>query len=260
MRTDSTNLSKQAHAQIISLVEKKYGKENVQFRTYATKSKNAQEAHEAIRPTHVENINEGATDEQKSLYRLIWERVVSSQMADAKLMKTKLIANIDVQSPPNLGGVAVGRGGIGNANTTSPSQGSGTPPLKGGEKTTIPDFTANGSRILSLGWLMVDTGARGEDVELPKLSIGQKIDLVELTSIEKLTQPPNRYSEAGLIKELEERGIGRPSTYASIMRTLEEREYVKKEGRTLYPTDTGDVVSSFLEANFPTYISDTFTA
>ena len=222
MRTDSTNLSKQAHAQIISLVEKKFGKENVQFRTYATKSKNAQEAHEAIRPTHIDDMHAGITDEQKSLYRMIWERTVASQMADAKLIKTKLIANITTNN--------------------------------------IPDFTANGSRILSLGWLQVDTGARGEDVELPKLSVGQKIDLIDLHSTEKATQPPNRYSEAGLIKELEERGIGRPSTYASIMRTLEEREYVRKEGRTLFPTDTGDVVSSFLEANFPTYISDTFTA
>lgn len=222
MRTDSTNLSKQAQAQILSFVEKKYGKENAQLRTYATKSKNAQEAHEAIRPTHIDDTHAGITEEQKSLYKLIWERTVSSQMADAKLLKTKLIANI--------------------------------------EGNQIPDFTANGSRILSLGWLMVDQGARGEDVELPKLSVGQTIHLIDLHSTEKATQPPNRYSEAGLIKELEERGIGRPSTYASIMRTLEEREYVRKEGRTLYPTDTGDVVSSFLEDNFPTYISDTFTA
>lgn len=222
MRTDSTNLSKQVQAQILSFVEKKYGKENAQFRTYATKSKNAQEAHEAIRPTHIDDLHAGITDEQKSLYRMIWERTVASQMADAKLMKTKLIANITTNN--------------------------------------IPDFTANGSRILSLGWLQVDTGARGEDVELPKLSVGQTINLIDLYSTEKATQPPNRYSEAGLIKELEERGIGRPSTYASIMRTLEEREYVRKEGRTLFPTDTGDVVSSFLEDNFPTYISDTFTA
>lgn len=143
-------------------------------------------------------------------------------MSDAKMLKTKLIANITTNE--------------------------------------IPDFSANGSRILFPGWLIVDTAARGEDVELPKITVGQKIDLIELNATEKATQPPNRYTEAGLIKELEERGIGRPSTYASIMRTLEERDYVKKEGRTLFPTDTGDVVSSFLETNFPTYISDTFTA
>jgi DNA topoisomerase IA len=95
MRTDSTNLSKQAQAQVLAFVEKKYGKENAEFRTYATKSKNAQEAHEAIRPTHIDNLSAGFTDEQKSLYKLIWERTVSSQMTDAKLMKTKLIANIN---------------------------------------------------------------------------------------------------------------------------------------------------------------------
>jgi DNA topoisomerase-1 len=222
MRTDSTTLSKQAQGQILGLIEKKYGKDYVQPKTYATKSKNAQEAHEAIRPTHFNLDHAGATDEQKELYRLIWERTVSSQMSDAKLLKTRLVANIT----------------SGN----------------------IPDFTANGSRLLFPGWLTVDRAARGEDVELPKLSIGDNLKLESLNAIGKQTQPPGRYTEAGLIKELESRGIGRPSTYASIMRTLEEREYVKKEGRTLYPTDTGDVVSTFLEQNFMDYISDSFTA
>jgi DNA topoisomerase-1 len=222
MRTDSTTLSKQAQGQILGLIEKKYGKDYVQPKTYATKSKNAQEAHEAIRPTHFNLDHAGATDEQKELYRLIWERTVSSQMSDAKLLKTRLVANIT----------------SGN----------------------IPDFTANGSRLLFPGWLTVDRAARGEDVELPKLSIGDTLKLESLNAIGKQTQPPGRYTEAGLIKELESRGIGRPSTYASIMRTLEEREYVKKEGRTLYPTDTGDVVSTFLEQNFMDYISDSFTA
>lgn len=222
MRTDSTNLSKSAQASILSYIEKKHGKDMAQFRTYATKSKNAQEAHEAIRPTHIEKNHEGITSDQQSLYRLIWERTVASQMADAKVLKTKLVANIT-------------RG-------------------------NIPDFTITGSRILSLGWLSVDTAARGEDVELPKTNIGETLQLIQLNNTEKYTTPPNRYSEAGLIKELEERGIGRPSTYASIMKTLEDRGYVTKEGRTLYPTDTGDVVSSFLEEHFAQYISDTFTA
>lgn len=222
MRTDSTNLSAVAVGQILKIVEKKYGKEYAEAHTYKTKSKNAQEAHEAIRPTHVDSMNEGFNDEQKRLYRLIWERTVSSQMSDAKLMKTKIVANI--------------------------------------EKGDIPDFTANGSRVLFPGWLAADTEARGEDVELPLVEVGEKLKLLELKSNEKFTEPPNRYTEAGLVKELEARGIGRPSTYASIMRTIEERGYVEKQGRTLYPTDTGDVVSSFLENNFAEYISDTFTA
>ena len=222
MRTDSTNISAQAKAQAISEIEKRYGKELAEEHTYKTKSKNAQEAHEAIRPTHFNLISAGTTEEQKKLYRLIWERTVSSQMVDAKVLRTKITAEIEGEN--------------------------------------LPEFQANGSRILSLGWLTVDTAARGEDVELPEVKAGEYLQLVDLRSIEKATEPPNRYSEAGLVKELEARGIGRPSTYASIMRTLEERGYVTKEGRTLFPTDTGDVVSTFLEANFIDYISDTFTA
>jgi DNA topoisomerase-1 len=228
MRTDSTNLSKQAHAQILSLVEKEYGKEYAQFKTYATKSKNAQEAHEAIRPTHFNQKRAGETGEQQELYKLIWERTVSSQMSDAKMLKTKVVANLDA--------------------------------TKNKSAKTIPDFTVTGSQLLFPGWLAVDTGARGEDVELPKLTVGAPLTLESLDALGKQTQPPGRYSEAGLVKELEARGIGRPSTYASIMKTLEDRGYVKKEGRTLFPTDTGDVVSSFLEENFMQYISDSFTA
>src|SRR6185369_7835102 len=105
-----------------------------------------------------------------------------------------------------------------------------------------------------------DPAARGEDVELPKVASQEVLDVEDVAAQEKQTTPPPRYTEAGLIKELEKRGIGRPSTYASIMRTLDERGYVVKEGRSLRPTDTGDVVSSFLEEYFRTYISDTFTA
>ncbi len=222
MRTDSTNLSIVAQNQIITLVEKKYGKEYAKKHIYKTKSKNAQEAHEAIRPTHVEQLSAGVNEEQKRLYQLIWERVVSSQMSDAKLLKTKISANI--------------------------------------KSNEIPDFTANGSRVLFPGWLLCEKGARGEDVELPEVTIGDELKLLELNNIQKATEPPNRYTEAGLVKELEARDIGRPSTYASIMKTIEDRGYVKKEGKTLFPTDTGDVVSSFLENNFAEYISDTFTA
>jgi DNA topoisomerase I len=222
MRTDSTNLSLVAQKQILSYVEKEYGTEYSEARVFKTKSKNAQEAHEAIRPTNI-NKTVAGTDEQQRLYRLIWERTVASQMSDAKLLKTKITANIE-------------------------------------NKEDLGDFNANGSRVLFPGWLSVDVSARGEDVELPECQIGEKINLIELHKEEKFTEPPNRYSEAGLIKELEARGIGRPSTYASIMRTIEERGYVTKENRTLFPTDTGDVVSTFLEENFAKYISDTFTA
>ncbi len=234
MRTDSTNVSKVAQEQILAVVAKKYGKEYAEAHIYKTKSKNAQEAHEAIRPSHVEQISAGMNDEQKKLYRLIWERAISSQMTDAKLMKTKLLANVSVKDGPS--------------------------PHGEGPSFTMPDFVANGSRVLFPGWLACDVDARGEDVELPKVKDGEALTLVELSSTEKATEPPNRYSEAGLVKELESRGIGRPSTYASIMRTIEERGYVLKEGKTLFPTDTGEVVSGFLEENFPTYISDTFTA
>ncbi len=222
MRTDSTTLATSAVTEITETIAKEYGKEFVLVRTYKTKSKNAQEAHEAIRPTHASTLSAGTTDDEHKLYKLIWDRTVSSQMIDARLLKTKIEAGVEVKDFPN--------------------------------------FSANGSRVISPGWLLADTGARGEDVELPETKIGETLKLIDLVSTQKETQPPGRYSEAGLIKELEERGIGRPSTYASIMRTIEERGYVTKEGRTLYPTDTGDVVSSFLEANFADYISDTFTA
>jgi len=222
MRTDNTNISAVAQAQIIAHVKKEYGAEYAEARIYKTKSKNAQEAHEAIRPTHIDKLQAG-TDEQSRLYRLIWERAVSSQMADAKLSKTKITAIIEAHED-------------------------------------LPEFGAVGSRLLFPGWLAVDTGARGDDVELPLVIPGEKLKLLNLTSEEKFTEPPGRYSEAGLVKELEQRGIGRPSTYASIMRTIEDRGYVKKEGKTLFPTDTGEVVSDFLETHFANYISDTFTA
>lgn len=222
MRTDSTNLAAPARASMLAVAEKKFGKEYAQPRTFATKSKNAQEAHEAIRPTHIEKESAGTTPEQKKLYELIWRRTVASQMSDARVLRTKIEANTKDKS--------------------------------------VPVFAATGSRVIFDGWLKADPAARGEDVELPKVSSGEELDVKDVHMEEKQTTPPARYTEAGLIKELEKRGIGRPSTYASIMKTLADRGYVEKEGRSLKPTDTGDVVSTFLEENFPTYISDTFTA
>ncbi len=229
MRTDSTTLSKQAVAQIASIIEKTFGKELVEARVFTAKSKNAQEAHEAVRPTDISRRNAGSTAEEEKLYSLIWSRTVASQMKDSRVMRTKIIANIIARD------------------------GKATP-------AAIPDFHANGSRTIYRGWLDADPAAQGDDVELPKVAIGDRLDLENIASLQKFTEPPSRYSEAGLVKELEKRGIGRPSTYASIIKTLEDREYVTKENRNLQPTDTGEVVSTFLEENLGQYISDTFTA
>lgn len=224
MRTDSTNLAASAKKQIEDVVRKKYGADYFESHSYAKKSKNAQEAHEAIRPTHLNVEAAGATEEQQRLYRLIWQRTVASQMKPAEVMRTKVVANV------------------------APS----------GE--SMPDFWLNGSRILFDGWLKADPQSASEDVVLPKFEKGDELKLLDIRSQEKQTEPPTRYSEAGLIKELEKRGIGRPSTYASIIKTLEDRGYVEKISKALHPTDTGEVVSSFLEDHFATYISDSFTA
>ncbi len=224
MRTDSVTISKEAMGPLYGEIEKTFGKEYVSPRAYVAKSKNAQEAHEAIRPSKIHQHSAGSTVEQKKLYRLIWERTMASQMADAVMLRTKITANI----------------------TDS--------------KEEIPDFSANGSIILSPGWLMADTAARGEDVELPKISEGDALTLESVNTDEKQTEPPGRYTEAGLVKELEKRDIGRPSTYASTIKTLLDRGYVEKVQKALVPTDTGEVVSTFLEKNFTDYISDSFTA
>lgn len=143
-------------------------------------------------------------------------------MIDARLLKTKITANIS-----------------------------------SGE---IPNFTVNGTHITNPGWLMADPTARNNEIDLPKVHKDDPLNLDKINSLEKETQPPPRYTEAGLVKELEKRGIGRPSTYASIINTIITRGYVEKEGRALRPTDTGEVVSKFLEDNFSKYISDSFTA
>ena len=223
MRTDSVIISKEALPAIYGAIEKNYGKEYIEPRFYKTKSKSAQEAHEAIRPTNFGLKNAGANGEQEKLYRLIWERTVSSQMADAKTLKTKVSANIEKEG-------------------------------------LIPDFSVIGSITVFPGWLAADQGAQGEEVQIPELSEKEKLKLLEINSQGKQTEPPGRYTEAGLVKELEKREIGRPSTYASIIKTINDRGYVTKEGKALHPTDTGEVVSTFLEKYFEKYINDSFTA
>lgn len=222
MRTDSLTLAESARQEIYATIASQFGQEFLSERYFKTKAKNAQEAHEAIRPTHAKQKSAGTTPDEKRLYGLIWSRTVASQMRDARVLRTKVTANVN--------------------------------------EGTIPDFALKGAVTLFPGWLLADREGKGEDIELPKFELNAALALQEFLMEEKQTEPPNRYTEAGLIKELEKRGIGRPSTYASIISTIENRGYVEKEGRTLFPTDTGDVVSSFLEDNFDEYISDTFTA
>ena len=221
MRTDSVTLSSDAITGIATEVKKTFGENYLETRQFKTKSKNAQEAHEAVRPTDFGATPRLAGEEQK-LYSLIRTRAIASQMRSAQLLRTKISAN------------TVDR--------------------------ALPDFTATGSRLTFDGWLALDKAARGDDIELPEAEAGEALTLKDIATEEKQTEPPKRYSEAGLVKELEKRGIGRPSTYASIIKTIIDRGYVEKEGRSLRATETGDVVDSFLSQHFPDVVSDTLTA
>ncbi|MES2014716.1 MAG: type I DNA topoisomerase [Patescibacteria group bacterium] len=220
MRTDSTNLAEAAVTAIATHVKKTYGDKYLETRTYKTKSKNAQEAHEAVRPTDISVKSAGATEEEERLYALIYARTVASQMADAIMTRAKITALTE----------------------------------------GVPEFGVTGSTVHFDGWLAADSAAKGEETILPEAKKGEKLKLEKIEAEEKYTQPPARYTEAGLVKELEKRGIGRPSTYASIIKTVVDRGYVEKIGRALQPTTTGEVVSTFLEENFEKYISDSFTA
>ncbi len=226
MRTDSVNLSKEILPRIYGIIENEFGKEYLMPKAYFSKNKSAQEAHEAIRPASPDKKSAGKTEDQNKLYKLIWQRTIASQMADARILRTKINANIKSNN----------------------------------KKDEIPDFSATGSVIVFPGWLAADSLSRGKEIEFPQVSEGETMKLLEISSEGKQTEPPGRYTEAGLIKELEKREIGRPSTYASIVKTIQDRGYVVKEGKSLKPTDTGEVVSEFLEKNFTKYISDYFTA
>ena len=230
MRTDSTAMNAGVLHDIIALARAVYGETYASTpRFYQTKSKNAQEAHEAIRPTKIGTRagdlpagRQGGSDGERKLYDLIWRRALACQMADAEGAQTTITAVAD-----------------------NPS---------------VPAFTASGYLIKFDGWWRADPAARGEENELPAVKKDEPLDLKNIASEGKETTPPNRYSEAGLVKELEKRGLGRPSTYASIIKTILDRGYVEKLNRSLQPTETGEVVSDFLTANFYDYISDSFTA
>ncbi len=233
MRTDSVTLSKDALGEIRALIEEKYGVEALpkEPRYYKTKSKNAQEAHEAIRPTMAhqlpEAIRQALSSDQYKLYNLIWKRTIACQM---------IHATIDA--------VAVD--------------------LSCGEGNR---FRANGSTIKTPGFMQVylegvDNTTEGDDDEklLPPLSKGDEVKLAELLAEQHFTEPPPRYTEASLVKTLEEHGIGRPSTYSSIISTLQHRAYVILEKRRFEPTDVGKIVNKFLTKYFAQYVDYAFTA
>ena len=235
MRTDSTSLAAEAIAQIRETIGTLYGREAVPEapRSYANKQKNAQEAHEAIRPTSAANTPEklrGHIDEDMwRLYSLIWKRTVASQMNNA------VFEQVTVTLHPGA--------------TTTP----------------VGVIRASGSTLVTPGYLAAYEADRNdEDAEdasrLPPLAVGDIAELVALRAEQHFTEPPPRYTEAGLVKALEERGIGRPSTYAAIIETLRARKYVEDERRNFVPTDTGKIVSQFLVRFFPKYVDYDFTA
>jgi DNA topoisomerase-1 len=232
MRTDSFNLANEALQEIREFISKQYGAENLPDSPhfYKTKSKNAQEAHEAIRPTSVARTPDQLTDlnkEQLHLYELIWKRTLACQMIHATINTVA----IDLSC------------GAGNT------------------------FRANGSTIANPGFIMIyqedfddNKGDSGEDKLLPPLKEGDILDLQAIQNEQHFTEPPPRYTEASLIKSLEEFGIGRPSTYASIISTLQNREYVILETKRFRPTDVGKVVNEFLTKYFTQYVDYDFTA
>jgi DNA topoisomerase-1 len=234
MRTDSVNLSQEAIAELREFIAERYGADHLppQARLFKTKSKNAQEAHEAIRPTSVryqpEQIQAHLTKDQARLYELIWKRTVACQMAHAVLN----LVSIDL--------------GCGPGNR----------------------FRATGSTIAEPGFMRVylegrddETGADDDEERmLPDLKEGAQVDLIAIRPEQHFTEPPPRYSEASLVKALEELGIGRPSTYASIISTLQEREYVELDKKRFTPTDVGRIVNKFLTEHFTAYVDYDFTA
>ncbi len=232
MRTDSVNLAAEAVEQLRELITERYGKENLpkEPKTYRTKSKNAQEAHEAIRPTVItldpESIKDKLSPDQYKLYSLIWKRTVACQMVHATIN----MVGIDL---------AAGKGNI---------------------------FRATGSTIVKPGFMAVyqegldDSKENDDDKLLPPLKEGDEVELLAIRPEQHFTEPPPRYTEASLVKTLEEHGIGRPSTYASIISTLQARDYVELDKKRFKPTDVGRVVNKFLTEHFTQYVDYNFTA
>jgi len=234
MRTDSVNLAQEAVDEIRGVIAERYGKENLPKapRLFKTKSKNAQEAHEAIRPTsaqrHPDDLKKFLDGSQLKLYTLIWQRTIACQMIQATLDTVAI--DFYCGSADNI-------------------------------------FRSNGSVLANPGFRLVylegvdDQNPDEEDAKLlPPLSKGDIVDLQKVQADQHFTEPPPRFSEARLVKTLEEHGIGRPSTYASIITTLQQREYVILEKKRFTPTDVGRIVNKFLTEHFETYVDYEFTA
>jgi DNA topoisomerase-1 len=234
MRTDSVSLANEALDEIRGYVAKRYGSDHLppQARIYKTKAKNAQEAHEAVRPTSIrrlpQELKAHLTSDQVRLYELIWKRTLACQMAHA------LIDMVAVD-------LSAGEGNL---------------------------FRATGSTVASPGFMQIylegrdDAKGSDDDQErmLPHLEKGELVDLEAIRPEQHFTEPPPRYTEASLVKALEEYGIGRPSTYASIISTLQDREYVQLEKKRFRPTDVGRIVNKFLTEHFTSYVDYDFTA
>jgi DNA topoisomerase-1 len=233
MRTDSVNLANEAVEEIRNYIGARFGASNVpkEPNVYKTKSKNAQEAHEAIRPTSVErdpaSVKDALNKDQLKLYELIWKRTVACQMIHATIntMAVDMVAGSEAHL-----------------------------------------FRANGSSVETPGFMAVyqedvdDAKASDEEKMLPAIEEGDTITLLKIRPEQHFTEPPPRYSEASLVKALEEHGIGRPSTYAAIISTLEQREYVTLDKKRFYPTDVGRIVTKFLTEYFFKYVDYEFTA
>ena len=235
MRTDSVSLSNDAIAEIRELIQKKYGKKALpaEIREYKAKSKNAQEAHEGVRPTSSartpESVAKYLSPDQARLYELIWKRAVASQM-EAALFDTLAVT------------------------------------LAAGAKHS---FRANGQTLIEAGYLAAyniqaddpnEVDHEDDEARLPPLDQGDVVKLVEVIPEQHFTEPPPRYTEASLVKALEEFDIGRPSTYATIINTLAARKYVEMNGKAFVPTDLGMVLTNFLKQNFKQYVEYQFTA
>lgn len=254
MRTDSTHLSGQAIDAARKAVLEQYGEEYLfkRARNYSSSSKSAQEAHEAIRPAGSSFTHPASTGLSGMLFRLydlIWKRTVATQMAEAEMEFTSVTVTAEAGVQTHSAGLS------GN------SDGKHTADLKA-------DFRASGKRILFPGFFRAyvegsddpEAELENREVDLPVLSEGDSTELKELESISHETKPPARYTEATLVKELEKQGIGRPSTYATILSTIQDRGYVQTDGKTLIPTFTAFAVTSLLETHFPDLVDSEFTS